>query len=118
MRQSSTMLAAAIMSGFVLMAASGEASPLAGISAAAHVPQVGQGFVEKVHGWHCKRQLSKRLGWHRHRGACSVKSTNHAARGYIPGHVLTPYGYADCIGWWERHDDGRMQCHGQLIRER
>jgi hypothetical protein len=39
------------------------------------------------------------------------------SRGFIPGHVLTPYGYADCIGWWERHSDGRMQCHGQLIRE-
>lgn len=39
------------------------------------------------------------------------------SRGFIPGHVLTPYGYADCIGWWERHSDGRMQCHGQLIRD-
>jgi hypothetical protein len=39
-------------------------------------------------------------------------------KGFIPGHVLTPYGYADCIGWWEQHPDGRMQCHGQLIRER
>jgi hypothetical protein len=39
----------------------------------------------------------------------------NASQGYIPGHVLTPYGYGDCIGWWERHPDGRMQCHGQLI---
>jgi hypothetical protein len=36
---------------------------------------------------------------------------------YIPGHVRTPYGYRDCIGWWERLSDGRMLCHGQLIRD-
>jgi hypothetical protein len=46
------------------------------------------------------------------------KNNYNSADGYIPGHVLTPYGYADCIGWWERHSDGRMQCHGQLIRDR
>jgi hypothetical protein len=39
----------------------------------------------------------------------------NASQGYIPGHVRTPYGYGDCIGWWERHPNGRMQCHGQLI---
>jgi hypothetical protein len=49
------------------------------------------------------------------------KSTKHnytGAKGFIPGHVWTPYGYADCRGWWERHSDGRMECHGQLIIER
>jgi hypothetical protein len=45
----------------------------------------------------------------------SKRSNYNASQGYIPGHVLTPYGYGDCIGWWERHPDGRMQCHGQLI---
>jgi hypothetical protein len=49
----------------------------------------------------------------------SQKKTNRgnykASKGYIPGHVRTPYGYGDCIGWWDRHPDGRMQCHGQLI---
>ena len=49
----------------------------------------------------------------------SQKKTNrgnyNASQGYIPGHVRTPYGYGDCIGWWERHPNGRMQCHGQLI---
>jgi hypothetical protein len=39
----------------------------------------------------------------------------NAAKNYIPGRVRTPYGYKDCIGWWERHGDGRMQCHGQMI---
>jgi hypothetical protein len=43
------------------------------------------------------------------------RSNYNASQGYIPGHVLTPYGYGDCIGWWERHPNGRMQCHGQLI---
>jgi len=42
----------------------------------------------------------------------------NGSQGYIPGHVRTPYGYSDCIGWWERHPNGRMQCHGQLIRDR
>jgi hypothetical protein len=46
------------------------------------------------------------------------KNNYNSGNGYIPGHVLTPYGYADCIGWWKRHSDGRMQCHGQLIRDR
>jgi hypothetical protein len=46
------------------------------------------------------------------------KQNNYSEKNYIPGHVRTPYGYADCIGWWERHPDGRMQCHGQLIRDR
>jgi hypothetical protein len=36
---------------------------------------------------------------------------------FIPGHVLTPYGYRDCIGKWHRHRSGRMHCHGQLIRD-
>lgn len=49
----------------------------------------------------------------------SEKKHNYTgARGYIPGHVMTPYGYADCRGWWERHSDGRMQCHGVLILKR
>jgi len=46
------------------------------------------------------------------------RSNYNASQGYIPGHVPTPYGYGDCIGWWERHPNGRMQCHGQLILER
>jgi hypothetical protein len=49
----------------------------------------------------------------------SQKKTNRGnyrgSQGYIPGHVRTPYGYGDCIGWWERHPNGRMQCHGQLV---
>jgi hypothetical protein len=44
-----------------------------------------------------------------------IKKKNFGAPGYIPGHVKTPYGYKDCIGWWERHSNGRMQCHGQLV---
>jgi hypothetical protein len=72
--------------------------------------------VQKVHGRHCKRQWSKKRGWHRHRQACGRPSND--AQGFIPGHVLTPYGYSDCIGWWERHPDGRMQCHGQYIRDK
>jgi hypothetical protein len=45
----------------------------------------------------------------------TTRGNYNASQGYIPGHVRTPYGYGDCIGWWERHPDGRMQCHGQLI---
>jgi hypothetical protein len=37
--------------------------------------------------------------------------------GIIPGHVPTPYGYRDCIGRWHLHNDGRIHCHGQLIRD-
>lgn len=40
---------------------------------------------------------------------------NHGSD-FIPGYVLTPYGHRDCIGWWHRHKDGRLHCHGQLIK--
>jgi hypothetical protein len=43
------------------------------------------------------------------------KHNYNSTKNFIPGHVRTPYGYGDCIGWWEPHSDGRMQCHGQLI---
>lgn len=49
----------------------------------------------------------------------SAKKNNYnSGNNFIPGHVLTPYGYADCRGWWEQHSDGRMECHGVLVRER
>ncbi len=41
--------------------------------------------------------------------------TSSSEIGYIPGHVRTPYGYADCQGWWERRKDGSMQCHGKKV---
>ena len=91
------------------------ASALVSGRAASNVtsPTIGQRFVQKVHGRHCKRAWSEHLGWHRHKQHTCYADDE---RGFIPGHVLTPYGYHDCIGWWERHPDGRMQCHGQLSK--
>jgi hypothetical protein len=96
-------------------ASTGSTAPLPIGSAIGYAAPSAIDWLHKVHGRHCKRQWSKRLGWHRHQQACG--SVSYAARGLIPGHVLTPYGYRDCIGWWERHPDGRMQCHGQYVRD-
>jgi hypothetical protein len=43
------------------------------------------------------------------------RKNNWSQGGFIPGYVLTPYGRRDCIGWWHRHSNGRLHCHGQLI---
>jgi hypothetical protein len=73
MRRVPYLLAAAAISGLALSATPSSASPLAsGLAASgnAAIPQASEGLVQKVHGWHCRKRWSKRLGNHRHRRAC------------------------------------------------
>jgi hypothetical protein len=118
MRKAPFMLAAVAVIGIAFAATPGSASPLASKAAVSHtaLPAFNEGLVQKVHGWHCKKQWSKRLGWHRDKRACD--GTDYTGRSFIPGHVKTPYGYADCRGPWHRHRNGTMHCHGILVPER
>jgi hypothetical protein len=72
MRKLPYLFAVAAVSGLALSANPGSASPLAGglTSGAAAVPEMGEGLVQKVHGWHCRKRWSRYRGWHRHRRAC------------------------------------------------
>jgi hypothetical protein len=68
-------IAVAAISGLALGAGPAAASPLAtGLgSGNAAIPEVGEGLVQKVHGWHCRRKFGWYRGdkyWHRHRRAC------------------------------------------------
>jgi|SRR5918999_4506079 hypothetical protein len=72
MKKLSYFAAAAAISGLAFLAAPASAGPLAsGLTTGnAAIPQMDEGLVQKVHGWHCSRKWSKRLGKHRHRRAC------------------------------------------------
>ena len=73
MKKLTYLLAAAAMSGGLALAATpASAGPLAtGLKVGnAAVPQLDEGLVQKVHGWHCRRRWSSYNGWHRHRRAC------------------------------------------------
>jgi X-X-X-Leu-X-X-Gly heptad repeat protein len=75
MRHFNYVFAVAAMGSFMALAQTGSASPLAsGLgSANSGTPAIADGLVQKVHGWHCSRKWSKRLGKHRHRKACYKK---------------------------------------------
>jgi hypothetical protein len=79
MKKLSYLAAAAAIGGFVLAATPASASPLASglTTGSAAVPQLDEGLVQKVHGWHCSRKWSKRLGKHRHRRACYDDDYGH-----------------------------------------
>ena len=72
MRKLSYLFAIAAIGGLVSLAPASSAGPIAGKMAGANnsVPMAGDGLVQNVHGWHCRRRYSKRLGWHRHKRAC------------------------------------------------
>ena len=72
MRNLKYLLAAAAVSSLMALPQTSSASPLAtGLGTAnASTPAIADGLVQQVHGWHCSRKWSKRLGKHRHRRAC------------------------------------------------
>ena len=66
-------MAAAAISALGFTAGPSVASPLAGGLTSGAVPQLNEGLVQKVHGWHCRRRYGWYHGhkvWHRHRRAC------------------------------------------------
>jgi hypothetical protein len=72
MRNLKYLLAAAAVGSLLALPQTSSASPLAtGLGTAnTGTPAIADEFVQKVHGWHCSRKWSKRLGKHRHRRAC------------------------------------------------
>jgi hypothetical protein len=104
MRKIPYLLAAAAISGLALTTP-GSASPLTGglTSGTAAIPELGEGLVQKVHGWHCRKRYSHRRGWHRHRRACY---DDYSYR-YHPGYT---YGYgAPFFSFYFYDDDGRRR---------
>jgi len=71
----SHLLGAAAIGGLALAATPASAGPLTGglnIGNAA-IPQMDEGLVQKVNGWHCRKRYGWYHGhkrWHRHRRAC------------------------------------------------
>ena len=99
MKKLTYLLAAAAMSGgLALVATPASAGPLTtGIGNAA-VPQMDEGLVQKVHGWHCRKRWSSYRGWHRHRRACDDYGYRYYPRyGYryprTYGFGVAPFGF-------------------------
>jgi hypothetical protein len=74
MRKLPYLFAAAALGGLALSISPGSASPLAsGLAAGVTGPELNEGLVQKVHGWHCRKRYGWYHGhkwWHRHRRAC------------------------------------------------
>ena len=92
MRKLPYLLAAAALSGLALTATPSSAGPLASglTNGNAALPQMDEGLVQKIHGWHCRKRFSNRRGWHRHRRACYDSDYN---RGYYYGHPGYGFGF-------------------------
>jgi hypothetical protein len=114
MRKVPYLLAAAAISGLALSATPSSASPLASglASGNAAIPQASEGLVQKVHGWHCRKRWSRRLGAHRHRRAC--RDYDYYSYGY-PG-----FGFG--VPFFAFHffddDDGRRHHRRKFRRHR
>jgi hypothetical protein len=74
MRKLPYLFAAAALGGVALAMTPGSASPLtSGLTSGSNVPELNDGMVQKVHGWHCRKRYGWYHGykqWHRHRRAC------------------------------------------------
>jgi hypothetical protein len=98
MRKLPSIVAAAAISGLALTSPA-VASPLAGgLAEGAGIPQLSEGLVQKVHGWHCRARRGWYHGhryWHRHRRACydydDYDDYGYGYGGYPYGGY--PYGY-------------------------
>jgi hypothetical protein len=114
MKKLNCFLAVAAMSGLAFAATPASASPLtSGINLGnSAVPQMDEGMVQKVHGWHCRRKWSKRLGKHRHRRACNdYDNYSSYDDGYYGGY---PYGFGAPFFAFSFDDDdhhGRRHHH-------
>jgi hypothetical protein len=95
MRKLSCIVVAAALSGLAL-ASPAVSSPLSGglTSGKAAVPELDNGFVQKVHGSHCRSRKGWYHGhrvWHRHRRACY--DDDYEDYSYSPSYGGYPYGY-------------------------
>jgi hypothetical protein len=94
------LIIAAAVSSFALSSGSTSASPLAsGIASGNALPELSDGLVQKVHGWHCRKRYGWYHGhkwWHRHRRACDDY-------GYYPYSYGTPFVFGFSFGDFDRH---------------
>jgi hypothetical protein len=92
MRKLPYLFAAAALGGLALSISPGSASPLAsGLAAGVGVPELNEGMVQKVHGWHCRKRYGWYHGhkyWHRHRRACDDYDYR-----YSPGYATPFFGF-------------------------
>jgi hypothetical protein len=102
MRKLPLFMAAAAISALGFTAGPSVASPLAGGLTSGAVPQLNEGLVQKVHGWHCRRRYGWYHGhkvWHRHRRACydddydNYDNYDDYSQGYYPYSYGYPYAY-------------------------
>ena len=75
MRNLKYIRAAAAMGGLITLPQTGSASPLAtGVASGTLIqPELTEGLVQKVHGWHCRKRYGwyhHHKYWHRHYRAC------------------------------------------------
>jgi hypothetical protein len=96
MRKLPLLMAAAAIGALGFTAGPSMASPLAGGLINGTLPELNEGLVQKVHGWHCR----KRYGWyhgrkyrHRHRRACYDDYYDDYSYGYSPYGYGYPYAY-------------------------
>jgi hypothetical protein len=97
MRKLPLLMAAAAIGALGFTAGPSMASPLAGGLTNGTLPELNEGPVQKVHGWHCR----KRYGWyrghkyrHRHRRACDdYNDYDDYSYGYSPYGYGYPYAY-------------------------
>jgi hypothetical protein len=89
--------AAAAISGLAFTAGPSSASPLAGGLTNGTLPELNEGLVQKVHGWHCRKRYGwyhHHKYWHRHRRACDdYDDYDDYSYGYSPYGYGYPYGY-------------------------
>jgi len=95
MRKLPCIIAAAALSGLTL-GSPAVANPLAGglAGGSTAVPELNEGLVQKVHGWHCRARKGWYHGhkrWHRHRRAC-YDYDDYDDYGYGYGYGGYPYG--------------------------
>jgi hypothetical protein len=106
MRRLPYLIAAAAISGLALSAAPTSASPLASglTDGNATMPEMNEGLVQKVHGWHCRAKKGWYRGdryWHRHRRAC--RDYSYRYRPYRYGFGAPFVGFSFGFGDRNRH---------------
>jgi hypothetical protein len=105
MRRLTYLFAAAAISGLALSAGPGSANPLASglTSGNATLPEISEGLVQKVHGYHCRKRFGWYRGdkyWHRHRRACHY---SYRYRPYRYGFGVPFVGFSFGFGDRNRH---------------
>jgi hypothetical protein len=113
MRKLPLFMAAAAISALGFTAGPSVASPLAGGLTSGAVPQLNEGLVQKVHGWHCRRRYGWYHGhkvWHRHRRACY--DYDDYDNGYYPYYYGAPYPFFSfSFGDFDGHHHRRHHHH-------